>query len=170
MFAVLVTGAPGAGKTSTLIALSDALVEAGIPHASADVDELAWAYPFPDLDGRCEHVRVWAEAHRAAGSDLLLVAEAIETPAHLPALLAAIGADDHLLASLTAPLDTLRARIVAREPPDWHGLEYLLAETEPLERVAAELDGVHLVVDTTATTTREAAERIRAELLRSRSP
>ena len=170
MFAVIVSGAPGAGKTTTLTALSDALVDAGVPHASADVDELAWAYPFPDVHCRCEHVRVWAEAHRAAGSDLLLVAEAIEAPSHLQELLAAIGADDHLLTSLTAPLDTLRARIVAREPPDWHGLEYLLAETEPLERVAAELDGVHLVVDTTATTPREAAERIRAELLRSRSP
>ena len=170
MFAVIVSGAPGAGKTTTLTALSDAIVEAGVPHASADVDELAWAYPFPDVHGRCEHVRVWAEAHRAAGSDLLLVAEAIEAPSHLQELLAAIGADDHLLTSLTAPLDILRARIVGREPPDWHGLEYLLAETEPLERVAAELDGVHLVVDTTATTPREAAERIRAELLRSRSP
>lgn len=170
MFAVFVTGAPGAGKTTTLTALSDALVDERIPHASGDVDELAWAYPFPDLGGRCEHLRVWAEAHRAAGSDLLLVAEAIESPAHVHALLAAVGADGHLLVSLTAPLDTLRERIAAREPPGWHGLERLLGETEPLARVAAELGGVHLVVDTTTATTPEVAGRIRDELLRLRAP
>jgi hypothetical protein len=170
VFAVFVTGAPGAGKTQTLIALSDLLVEAGIPHASGDVDELAWAYPFPDLHGRCEHVRVWAEAHRAAGADLLLVAEAIESPGHLHELLVAVGADGHLLARLTAPLDLLLDRIVAREPPEWHGLEYLLGETEPLARVAAGLEGVHLTVDTTATTPRSAAEPIRDELLRSLGP
>jgi GTPase SAR1 family protein len=169
VFAVIVMGAPGAGKTTTLTALSDALVDERIPHASGDVDDIAWAYPFPDLEGRCEHMRVWAESHRATGADLLLVAEAIESPAHLPALLAAVGADDHLLAHLTAPVDTLRERIVAREPPDWHGLEHLLGEVEPLERVAAELDGVHLVIDTTTTATPEAAGRIRDELLRLRA-
>jgi hypothetical protein len=52
VFVVLVTGPPGAGKTATLIALSDALVDDGIAHAVVDVDDVAWAYPFPSLEQR----------------------------------------------------------------------------------------------------------------------
>jgi hypothetical protein len=162
VFAVIVTGAPGSGKTATLTALSDDLVRDGVAHASGDVDELAWAFPYPDLAERCEHLRVWAESHRAAGRDLLLVAEAIESRDHLGALLAAVGASGHLLVRLTAPVGTMRERVEAREPPDWPGLEWLLGQVEPLERVAAELDGVHLVVDTGELGPAEAADRILA--------
>ena len=93
MFAVIVTGAPGSGKTVSATALSDALIVAEVEHASGDVDELAWSFPFPDLAGRCEHLRVWAAAHRAAGRDLLLVAEVIESREHLGDVLSAVGAD-----------------------------------------------------------------------------
>ena len=85
-FAVAVTGPPGSGKTVTLTALSDALVKDGIAHAAVDVDEVAWAYPYPDLAQRCEQSpRVCCAAHRSAGSELLLVAEVIESTAHLTA-------------------------------------------------------------------------------------
>ena len=97
MFAVIVTGAPGSGKTASLTALSDALIGAEVEHASGDVDELAWSFPFPDLAGRCDHLRAWAAAHRAAGRKLLLVAEVIESREHLGDVLSAVGAGDHLL-------------------------------------------------------------------------
>ena len=51
MFAVVVTGPPGAGKTACLTALTDALVDDKIAHASLDMDEVAWAYPFPSDRG-----------------------------------------------------------------------------------------------------------------------
>ncbi len=52
MFAVVISGAPGSGKTATLTALADALAGAEIAYAVIDVDEVAWAYPFPDDAGR----------------------------------------------------------------------------------------------------------------------
>ena len=162
MFVVLVTGPPGAGKTVTLTALSDALVEAVVPHASGDVDELAWAYPFPDLPQRCAHLRDWCDSHRRAGRTLLLVAEVIESPAHLSDVLAALGADDYLLVRLEAEPATLRRRIVAREPEGWFGLEYLLNEMEQLHLSMAGLDGVHLVLDTERLTAPQITEAIRA--------
>ena len=162
VFVVLVTGPPGAGKTVTLTALSDALVEAAVPHASGDVDELAWAYPFPDLPQRCAHLRDWCDSHRRAGRTLLLVAEVIESPAHLSDVLAALGADDHLLVRLEAEPATLRRRIVAREPEGWFGLEYLLNEMEQLHLSMAGLDGVHLVLDTERLTAPQITEAIRA--------
>jgi nucleoside-triphosphatase THEP1 len=54
VFAVLLTGPPGSGKTVALTALFDALAEDRVPHAGVDVDEVAWAFSFPDLSQRCE--------------------------------------------------------------------------------------------------------------------
>jgi len=133
VFAVVVTGPPGSGKTVTLEALSDALVKDRVAHAAVDADEVAWSYPFPDLAQRCEYLRVSCAAHRRAGYETLLVAEVIESAAHLDDVLAALGSDDHLLVRLDAPLDTLRLRIIAREPPGWASLDYLLEETPKLQ-------------------------------------
>ncbi len=71
VFVVVLTGPPGAGKTVALTALSDSLVDDGIAHAAVDADEVAWAYPFPDLAQRCEHLRAWREPHARAGNELL---------------------------------------------------------------------------------------------------
>jgi hypothetical protein len=162
VFAVVLTGAPGAGKSDALMALSDALVVDEIRHAAVDVDEIAWAYPYPSLAERCDHLRAWAERCHAAGFELLLVAEAIESPGHFRDLLAALGADDHLLVRLAAPPATLLERIVAREPPGWSGLTHLLDEAPRLHASLAALDGVHLVLDSERTSPGEIAEQVRA--------
>ena len=73
MFAVVVTGPPGVGKTVCLTALSDVLVEDEIAHAAVDVDEVAWAFPFLEDGRRCEHLKGWGELQCRAGHDLLLV-------------------------------------------------------------------------------------------------
>ena len=57
MFAVVVTGPPGAGKTACLTALTDALVDDEVAHASLDMDEVAWAYPFPSVEQRAAPAR-----------------------------------------------------------------------------------------------------------------
>jgi hypothetical protein len=162
MFAVVLTGPPGAGKTVTLTALSDALVKDGVAHSAVDVDDVAWAYPFPDLAQRCEHLRAWADPHRRAGRDVLLVAEVIESPGHLIDVLAAVGADDHLLVRLDAALATLRQRIIAREPPGWSSLEYLLDETPGLQAGLAELRGAHLVINSEQATVPQIVDQIRS--------
>lgn len=161
MFAVVVTGPPGAGKTASLTALSDALTDDQIAHAAIDVDEVAWAYPFPDLMQRCGHLRASCDAHRRAGHDLVLVAEVIESPAHLEDVLASVGADDHLLARLEATPATLRQRIVAREPPGWSSLAYLLDYAERTLVSLASLEA-HLVMSSEALTTSQITDRIRS--------
>ena len=162
MFAVVVTGPPGSGKTVTLTALSDALVKDRVAHAAVDVDEIAWAYPYPDLAQRCEHLRVWCAAHRRAGYETLLVAEVIESTAHLDDVLAALGAHDHLLVRLDASLETLRQRIIAREPPAWVGLDHLLDETSKLQAALITLDGVHTVVDSEDLNLTQIVDQIRS--------
>lgn len=162
MFVVVLTGPPGAGKTVTLAALSDALIDDGVAHSAVDVDEVAWAYPYPDLAQRCEHLRAWSDPHRRGGRDVLLVAEVIESPGHLIDVLAAVGADDHLLVRLDAAPATLRQRIIAREPPGWSSLEHLLDETPRLQEGLAELDGVHLVISTQQATLPDVVGQIRS--------
>lgn len=162
MFAVVVNGAAGAGKTVCLMALSDALVKDEVTHAAIDSDEVAWAYPYPSNQERFELVRASWEAHRRAGHDLLLVAEVVESTGELDELLDAVGADDHLHVLLESPPATLRKRILEREPPNWSGLEYLLGEMERWAVVLQELDGVHVRLDTERLTPDEVATRIRA--------
>jgi broad-specificity NMP kinase len=164
VFAVVVTGPPGAGKTVCVTALSDLLAVEEVAHAAVDVDEVAWAYPYPDDEQRCAYLGAACEAHRRAGHELLLVAEVVESAEHLRDVLAAVAADDHLLVRLEAELPTLRERIVAREPPDWSSLDYLLGETDRLVVEMAELDGVHLVLDSERLGADEIAARIRSAL------
>lgn len=162
MFAVLVTGPPGSGKTVTLTALLDALAEDGIPHAGVDVDEITQAYPFPNLAQRCEHLRAWRDSHARAGATLLIVAEVIESREHHADVLAALGVDDELLVRLLADPATMRQRIVAREPAGWFGLGHLLDEMRRLQAAMTSLEGVHLVLDSERLTVPEVIESIRA--------
>ncbi len=162
MFAVVLTGPPGAGKTAALTAMSDALVEDRVAHAAVDVDEIAWTYPFPSLAQRCDHLRAWCTPHRRAGHDVLLVAEVIESPAHLGDVLSSLGADEHLLVRLDAAPATLRQRIVDREPPGWSSLAWLLEQTPRLQAAVAGLEGVHLAIDTDRVPLPEIVARIRS--------
>ena len=163
MFAVVVTGPPGAGKTACLTALTDALVDDKVAHASLDMDEVAWAYPFPSIEQRAVLLGNAWEGHRRMGHEVLLFTEVVESSAHLAELLDAVGADDHLLVRLEARPVTMRERIVAREPPGWSGLEHLLAEVERYAISLTELDGVHVTLDSEELAPDEAAARIRAE-------
>lgn len=160
VFAVLLTGPPGSGKTVTLTALLDALAEDGVPHAGVDVDEVAWAFPFPDLSQRCEHLRAWRDAHTRAGASLFVVAEVIESPDHLAELLTVLDVDDHLLVRLHASTGSLRARIIAREPDGWFGLDILLDEMERFHATMPSLDGVQLVLDTEQFSVQQITESI----------
>lgn len=162
VFAVLVTGPPGSGKTAVLTAILDALAMDGLSHAGVDVDEVAWAFPFPNLSQRCDHLRAWRDSHAQAGATLFVVAEVIETNVHLADVLSALGVDDHLLVRLDAQPATLRQRIIAREPEGWFGLDHLFEETRRLHRTMAALKGVHLVFDSDLTTPTEIAESVRA--------
>jgi hypothetical protein len=163
VFAVVVTGPPGAGKTACLTALTDALVDDEVAHASLDMDEVAWAYPFPSVEQRAALLGNAWEGHCRMGHDLLLFCEVVESSAHLAQLLDAVGADDHLLVRLEATPATMRERIVAREPPGWFGLEHLLGEVEPYAISQRELDGVHVTLDSEQLSPPEEAARIRSE-------
>ena len=152
MRAVLITGAPGSGKTSVLTALSDALSDDDVPHVTVEVEMLAWTHPPLTDEQRLRHVRAIC-----AGHPLALVAETVESEAELAALREAVGADRSFVVRLEAPPDTLAERIVAREPPGWSGLSALVEHARAMAPVA----GADLVLSTDGEIAEAIAARIR---------
>ena len=162
VFAVVVTGPPGAGKTACLTALTDALVDDKVAHASLDMDEVAWAYPFPSIEQRAVLLGNAWEGHRRMGHDVLLFSRSSSRAPIWPSC-STRSARTITCSSGSRRPRTMRERIVAREPPGWSGLEHLLAEVERYAISLTELDGVHVTLDSEELTPGRGAARIRAE-------
>jgi hypothetical protein len=56
----------------------------------------------------------------------------------------------------------LRQRIIAREPPGWSSLDYLLDATPRLQDALGELGAVHLVISSEQTTLPQIIDQIRS--------
>ena len=161
MFALVLTGPPGAGKSAVLEALSDALVDDDIAHATVETEALTSTHPPLDDVQWLEHVRAACRLHRSHGQPVLLVATTVESDADLQRVLEAVGADAHAVVRLEAEPETLARRIVEREPGSWSGLDQLVAASARLAPVIADLDGIHLALSTEDARPSDVAVQIR---------
>ncbi|XGU18496.1 hypothetical protein ACETU7_22225 [Rhodococcus sp. 3Y1] len=93
MFVLLLTGPPGAGKSSVLTALHDRLGEAGVSNAMIEVDELERCYPPLGTERAIAHVGMLCASYREAGYELLFLTATVEDDDYGRALLAATGAE-----------------------------------------------------------------------------
>ncbi len=162
MFALVITGPPGAGKTSVLTALVDALSDDDIAHAAIEVEMLVWTHPALSDEQWARHLRMACELYREAGHRLLLVAQTLETDADVAELLDALAADEVFLVRLEAELASLAERIIEREPPSWSGLAGLVEHAQELAATMPGLAGVNLVLSTDGARADDVAARIRA--------
>jgi AAA domain len=162
VLAVVITGPPGAGKSSVLTALVDDLIDDDVANAALDVDEVVRSHPVLDDALWRRLVGGIAALFRDAGHRLLIVAETLETDADTARLLEVLGADEHLLVRLEAPADTLAARIVAREPESWSGRDGLVEAARRLAAAMPALRGVDLVLGTDGERPEAVAAGIRA--------
>lgn len=69
VFALVLTGAPGAGKTDVLGALSDQLIADDVRHATVQVEALTSAHPPLGDDQWTAPVRAVCELYRRTASD-----------------------------------------------------------------------------------------------------
>jgi len=161
VFALVLTGAPGAGKSSVLEALSDALVDDDIAHAMVETEALTATHPPLDDARWFAHIRSACELHRSDGQRLLLVATTVESDTDLRGVLDAIGADEHVIVRLEAEPATLARRIVEREPDGWSGLDQLVAASARLGPVIASLHGIDVALSTEDARASDVAARIR---------
>ena len=161
MFAVVLTGPPGAGKTSVLTALVDALSDDDIAHAAIEVEMLVWTHPALTDEQSVRHVRAACALYREAGHRLLLVAQTLETDADIAELLDAVGADEVFLVRLEAQPASLVERILEREPAGWSGLSGLVEHAQELAGTMPDLADVDLVLSTEGERAEDVAARIR---------
>ena len=168
MFALILTGPPGSGKSEVAASLHDSLGEAGVDAALVEVDALNRSYPPIDRGRSIAHLEMIATSYRDIGTDLLVITATIEDDDYREALLAAAGADGHFVVRLEADPETMRERLLAREPPGWGGLPDLLNASRRLATAMQDLGEVDLVVSTEGQQPGEVAATIAAELRRRR--
>lgn len=91
MFAVILTGPPGAGKSTVATAVHDRLGDKGVVNALMEVDELERCYPPLDEARVLANLATICAAFRDTGYDLLFVTATIESDADGERLFAAVG-------------------------------------------------------------------------------
>lgn len=72
MYALVLTGPPGAGKTDVLGAISDQLVADDVRHATMEVEALTSAHPSLDDEQWTAPLRAVCELYCQFGYELLL--------------------------------------------------------------------------------------------------
>jgi broad-specificity NMP kinase len=159
--AVVITGAPGAGKSSVLEALAGLLDNDAVPHAVLESEQLANGYPWLP-EAQCYAILAeTCRAMRGFGRRLFLVSGTTETDEHIDGLLAALAADRHVVVCLQAAPETTAARVHDREPPEWHGRDALVAHSRELATQIPALAGIDLTVSTEGREARDVAREIR---------
>jgi broad-specificity NMP kinase len=166
MFAVVITGPPGAGKSEVASYLHDTLGDDGIDTALIEVDALERSYPALERERSIAHLRMLASSYRDVGSELLLVTATIPDDDYRRAMLDAAAADGHLLVLLHADPETMRERLLSREPPGWSGLPELLNASRRLAGSMPDLEGLDVVIATDGRRPDEVAAELDEELRR----
>jgi len=137
---VLITGVVGVGKTTITGEASRLLREAGIAAAAIDLAVIGNCWPAPPDDPWNEDVIhrnlacMWAN-YQQAGAARLLLCRVLESRGLLARVREAVPGAEITVVGLRAPLETVRARIRARESgrdPQWYldVAEYLAPRLE----------------------------------------
>jgi chloramphenicol 3-O-phosphotransferase len=146
--ALVITGAPGTGKSSVLQALANLLEVEHVPFGALESEQLAWGSPWlPHAAWLLVLARV-IDLQREAGRELFLVAATTETADELRDVLEALAAVRVLVVCLKAAPDTVAARIAQREPDAWPGKQTLIAHARELAESIPSIEGLDAIVDT----------------------
>jgi broad-specificity NMP kinase len=162
VFAVVLTGPPGSGKTTVLTALQNALTDDGVRHAAIEVEALAWASPPLADETAFAHLAALRQMYADAGYSVILCGATVTSDTYMAGLLRALGADQRVVVRLEAEPMTLRQRIIEREPSGWSGLPVLLDATTRIAVTSESLRDVDLVFSTDRSTSQAIAEQIKA--------
>jgi predicted kinase len=165
--AVVLSGAPGVGKTSLAEEMFDQLRERDIRHAVIDVDALCLSYPYRTGDPynsvtAIENVAsVWANFSRQ-GIDRLVLVRVVESRADVERLLAAVPGAHVTVCHLAASPMTVEERIRRREVGS--STESLAARGRQLAAMAPDADFVDIVLETDGKALAELATELLAKL------
>ncbi len=151
---IIVTGPVGVGKTTVAEEMGMLLLDAKVPHATVDFDQLTACYPRPADDDRwgtklglMNLAALWKNYERS-GARRLLIARVLESRSELDGYREAVPGADILVVRLRAAPETLQSRVRRRGPgrgTEWHlhrAVELApLMDAQHVEDVLVETDG-----------------------------
>jgi chloramphenicol 3-O-phosphotransferase len=162
--ALVVTGAPGTGKSSVLDALGTELELRGVAYGAIESEQLAWGSPWLAPAQWLPQLQAVLRRQAQAGRRLFLVAATTETAGELRDVIEATGAQEVLVVCLRAAPTTVAERIDRREPDRWPGKQALIEHARALALAIPGLDGIDHVIDTDDARAEDVARRIAALL------
>jgi chloramphenicol 3-O-phosphotransferase len=163
--ALILTGAPGSGKSSVLDALSTLLEIDETAFGAIESEQLARGWPWLAASDWLPQLAAVIDLQRAAGRDLFLVTATTETQLELRGVIDALAVDHVIVVCLQAPAEVVAGRIADREPDAWPGKDPLIAHARQLARSMPAIAGVDVVLDTDGRSPVQVAAQVR-ELLR----
>lgn len=146
--ALIITGAPGAGKSSVLEALGTQLEIEGVPYGALESEELARGLPPLPRDVWLSQLAAVTALQRNAGRELMLIVATTEDELELRGVIDAAGANESLVVCLAAAAEVVAQRIAEREPDRWPGKAALIAHARALAQTSPQLPGIDLVIST----------------------
>jgi broad-specificity NMP kinase len=158
--AVVITGAPGAGKSSVAEKLATLFEIEGIKFGALESEQLGWGSPWLSNDSVVRQLRAVLDLQREAGRATFLIVATTETDEELAAIVDAIGADQVTTVLLCASPDVVAARIDAREPDLWPGKQRLIAHARQLAVTMAQLSGIDIRFSTDGRDANQAASEV----------
>jgi chloramphenicol 3-O-phosphotransferase len=162
--ALLLTGAPGTGKSSTLGALATLLEIEGVEFGALEAEQLAWGSPWLPFADAARQLEMVLDHQRTAGRRLFLIAATAENAQELSLITAAIRAERLLIVCLSASPETVAARLGAREPDRWPGKAGLIARARGLALAMPALSGIDRLIDTESVSVDQVAGEVRDEM------
>jgi GTPase SAR1 family protein len=163
--ALLLIGAPGAGKSSTLEALGSELERAEIPYGSIESEQLSMGWPLLPATTWIPTLSTILHRQVEAGRTLFLITATPESPSELTQLQSSIPASTLHTVCLVAPADTVASRLDTREPDTWPGKQRLILHARDLADQIPTFPGITTTISTETTTAPSTAQQLFRDFL-----
>lgn len=164
--ALVLTGAPGAGKSSVLEALTTLLEIDGVEFSALESEQLARGNPWLVASEWVPQLGAVIALQRQLGRRVFLIIATTETQQELGDVIKAIGADRTVVVLLTASPELVAERVGTREPDRWPGKAGLVAHARELAvSMPRDLEGVDACIETGGREPIDVAADVRAVLV-----
>jgi chloramphenicol 3-O-phosphotransferase len=166
--ALILTGAPGSGKSSVLDALSTLLEFEEVPFGAVESEQLARGYPWLSEVEWIPQLAAVVGLQRHVGRETFLVVATTEDEHQLRAVIEAVAAERTLVVCLVAPAEVVAGRVAEREPDSWPGKGPLIEHAQVLATEIPMISRIDLVISTDGRTAVDVAAEVR-DALRERA-